>query len=88
MLDLITFAAITLQEDTTKVTGDVGSGLVYLVAAYGVVWLFIFGYLYSLNRRQDKLRRDIEAMKQEEAIRQPDASEPSQSVSNSRQILG
>jgi CcmD family protein len=64
------YSEILFQEGKPQVTGDVGSGLIYLVAAYAVVWLFIFGYLYSLNRRQAKLRQEIDRMKQEEAERQ------------------
>ncbi|NWJ97833.1 MAG: CcmD family protein [Chloroflexi bacterium] len=44
--------------------------MTYLALAYGVVWLFIFGYLYSLNRRQNTLRRAIDALKPEETAPQ------------------
>jgi len=81
MLNQLLLAGLFFQ-GKPEVTGDVNSGLFYLIAAYAVVWLFIFGYLYSLNRRQSSLRRDIERLKQEEAereqIRQPEAGSNSQ----------
>jgi len=81
MLNQLLLAGLLFQ-GKPEVTGDVNSGLFYLIAAYAVVWLFIFGYLYSLNRRQSSLRRDIERLKQEEAereqIRQPEAGSNSQ----------
>jgi CcmD family protein len=48
---------------------QVDSGFGFVIAAYAVVWLLIFGYIYSLNRRQTKLRREVDALKQEEAER-------------------
>ncbi len=65
MLNQLTFYTIIFQ-DKTQVTGDVNSGLFYLLAAYAVVWLFIFGYLYSLNRRQNRLRHEIDLLQQGE----------------------
>lgn len=56
---------LMMADEKPVVTGDVGSGLFYLVVAYGIVWLFIFGYLYSLNRRQGRLKQDIERLKRE-----------------------
>ncbi len=67
MTNLLVFALVNFQEEPLKVTGDVGSGLIYVIAAYAVVWLFIFGYLFSLTRRQANLRREIEALKQAQA---------------------
>ena len=90
MMNHILYAVAAFQEKPA-VTGDVNSGLGYVVAAYAVVWLFIFGYLYSLNRRQAKLRRDIDMMKQEEAERQSASfsSEENQPVSGrGRQVGG
>lgn len=34
-----------------------------LVAAYAVIWLFVFGYIIWLVRRQEKLRREVEALR-------------------------
>jgi CcmD family protein len=36
----------------------------FLFAAYAIVWLLIIGYLFSLSRRQKKLAREMEALKQ------------------------
>lgn len=83
----ILYTTILFQEGKPQVAGDVGSGLVYLVAAYAVVWLFIFGYLYSLNRRQARLRQDIDRLKQEEAERQP-SPQPEESRPASRWPMG
>ncbi len=40
--------------------------LSYLFFAFGVIWLFLFAYMYSLSRRESELRRDIEQLKREE----------------------
>jgi CcmD family protein len=46
----------------------------YLALAYGVIWVFLLVYLYSIARRQESLRREIEAI--EEALRgRPEAEE-------------
>jgi CcmD family protein len=39
--------------------------LSYLFAAFGVIWLFLFGYLFSLARRERELRDEIERLKRE-----------------------
>jgi CcmD family protein len=36
----------------------------FLFAAYFIVWLLIVGYLFSLSRRQKKLVRELETLKQ------------------------
>jgi len=33
-----------------------------MVAAYALIWAFVFGYIFWLFRRQEKLRRDVEAL--------------------------
>lgn len=48
---------------------QVDNGFGFVIAAYAAVWILIFGYIYSLNRRQAKLRRDVEILKEEEAER-------------------
>ncbi len=48
--------------------------LEYLVGAYTVVWLALFGYLVILSRKQKQLRQDIDLLKSE--------SEDSQKKSN------
>ena len=37
--------------------------LSYLFAAYTAIWLVIFGYLFSLSRRQRSLEREIESLR-------------------------
>ena len=37
----------------------------YLVAAYSAVWAVLFVYLFMLNSRQDKLRKESAALKKE-----------------------
>jgi CcmD family protein len=44
---------------------QVDSGLIYVIAAYAVVWLLLFGYIFLMNRRQSQLKRDITLVKQE-----------------------
>ncbi|MEE8194105.1 MAG: CcmD family protein [Dehalococcoidales bacterium] len=36
----------------------------YLFAAFTVVWLALFGYIFALSRRQQRLRRDIDLLKE------------------------
>lgn len=36
----------------------------FLFAGYAVVWLLIVGYLYSINRRQKRLDREIALLQQ------------------------
>ncbi len=36
----------------------------YLFAAFTVVWLALFGYIFILSRRQQRLRRDIDLLKE------------------------
>ena len=50
-------------------SGQVEAGLVYAIAAFVVIWLFIAAYLFWLNRRQESLRREVELLRQEEAER-------------------
>ncbi len=35
---------------------------IFLVAAYGVFWLGTFLYMFTLNRRQHNLEKDLEAL--------------------------
>lgn len=35
----------------------------YLFAVYSIVWLVIFGFVLSLINRQNKLRKEINALK-------------------------
>jgi CcmD family protein len=37
--------------------------LSYLFFGYAVIWLFLFGYIYSLSRRERDLRNEIERLK-------------------------
>lgn len=63
---------VNFMQTTPPLPGQdqVDSGFGYVIAAYAVIWLLIFGYIYSLNRRQARLRHDIEILKAEEAERQ------------------
>lgn len=36
----------------------------YVIAAYTIVLVVIFGYIFSLARRQERLRREVEALKE------------------------
>ncbi|MBI4757407.1 MAG: CcmD family protein [Chloroflexi bacterium] len=37
---------------------------IYLFTAYGLIWLVLFGYTWSIGRRLEALRDEIEALKQ------------------------
>ncbi len=37
--------------------------LSYLFFAFGAIWVILFGYLYSLSRRENNLRNEIERLK-------------------------
>jgi CcmD family protein len=65
---MLQFASIFLQITTTPppTAEQVSSGLVYVIAAYAVVWLVIFAYLYTIHRRQTQLKREIELLRDEE----------------------
>ena len=39
--------------------------LSYLFFGYAIIWLFLFGYLYSLSRRERELRNEIDRLKDE-----------------------
>jgi CcmD family protein len=36
----------------------------FVYGAYSVIWLIIFGYMVILGRRQNKLKKEIEFLKQ------------------------
>ena len=36
----------------------------YLFAAFSIVWAAIFGYIFSLSRKQRQLRREINLLKE------------------------
>jgi len=38
----------------------------YLALAYGVIWVVLLAYLYSIARRQESLRQEVKAL--EEAL--------------------
>jgi CcmD family protein len=38
--------------------------LSYLFAAYTIIWAVIFGYLYLIQRKQRRLDREIELLKE------------------------
>ena len=41
----------------------------YLFAAYSIIWLVVFGYVFALIRREKSLRKEIAALK--EGMKQP-----------------
>lgn len=45
----------------------------YLLAAFIAVWAVVFGYVLVLFRRQSRLQRDIERLK--EALREKEAKQ-------------
>ena len=38
-------------------------GIVLLVSAYALIWALVFGYVIGLVRRQDRLRREVDALR-------------------------
>ncbi len=36
----------------------------YLYAAFGIIWVGVFGYVLSLVLKQRRLRRELEALKE------------------------
>ena len=35
----------------------------YMLAAFAIIWLAVFVYVFFLSRRQNRLRREIEQLK-------------------------
>jgi CcmD family protein len=51
----------------------------YLALAYGVIWVLLLAYLYSIARRQESVRQEVKAI--EEALeRKPEAEEEAEEV--------
>ena len=40
-------------------------GFIYLFAAYTAVWIVLFLYLFNISRKQQKLHREIEALREQ-----------------------
>lgn len=38
--------------------------MAYLLAAYGLLWALVFGYVFQINRRQARVERELERMQQ------------------------
>jgi CcmD family protein len=38
--------------------------MAYMLAAYSVAWLIIFGYLFTVGKRQSKIVKEIEFIKE------------------------
>ncbi len=36
----------------------------YMLAAFAIVWLALFGYIFILSRRQRQLRRDMDWLRE------------------------
>ncbi|MCZ7665033.1 MAG: CcmD family protein [Thermoleophilia bacterium] len=41
------------------------SDIGFLFAGYGVIWVILGGYLYSIGRRQSALRRELQRLQRE-----------------------
>lgn len=46
--------------------------LSYLFFAFGVIWLLLFLYMYSLSRRERDLQREIDELKREHPSKDED----------------
>jgi CcmD family protein len=42
----------------------------YLFAAYSIIWVVIFGYVFFMARKQASLKRQMESIKKEREQRQ------------------
>lgn len=40
--------------------------MIYLAGAYLALWAILFGYVFSLHRRQRQLQRDLDAIRAED----------------------
>ncbi len=58
----VTVQAETLQPLDPAAMRDDVPGEPYLVAAYVVVWLILFGYIFSLRRTQNRLREEVASL--------------------------
>jgi CcmD family protein len=38
--------------------------MAYMLAAYSVAWVIIFGYLFSIGKRQSKIVKEMEFIKE------------------------
>ncbi len=47
----------------------------YLYAAFSVIWVLLFGYVFVLMNRQKRIRREIDSLK--EALRHKTGAEQS-----------
>ena len=63
---MLQLASVFLQTTPPPTAEQVSSGLGYVIAAYAVVWLVIFAYLFTIHRRQTQLKREIELLREEE----------------------
>ena len=59
--------AVLQQEDAGS---DPESNLPFLFAAFGITWVGFFAYLYVVSRRQQELRREVEALRRALAERE------------------
>lgn len=48
--------------------------MLYLFAAYFILWAILFGYLWQVNAGQKRLQRELDLIRQADADRPPDAS--------------
>ncbi len=55
--------AVTLQDLLAEIRN-----LSYLFYGYTVIWVIILGYLFTLSRREQSLRREVEELKNESTV--------------------
>src|SRR5689334_14250486 len=74
----------------TKTSSEQSDGFGYVIAAFIAIWLFIAGYLFWLNRRQESLRHEVEILRQEEEerIQHLATPEPAQPISKHELEVG
>ncbi len=72
------------MEDLLKTILMEVRNLSYLFFAFGAIWVILFGYLYSLSRREDSLRNEIERLKAE---REEEREEERRTTETARRTL-
>jgi CcmD family protein len=46
-----------------------GSSLIYLFAAYAVIWIVLFGYIFYVSQQVSDLRAQLRALRQDRQAR-------------------
>jgi CcmD family protein len=68
-LSYLAYGFFEIMAQTKPTSEQVETGFVYVIAAFIAIWLFIFGYLFWLHRRQESLRQEVTMLRQEAAER-------------------